>query len=85
MILVFCHLQLVHSVSILREVVAEQHPTVTVYPRCEEIQTDDENLTIGDRVSLASLQQLPIWSLIALAQAAQEFTKNLVMVLRSEK
>lgn len=53
---------LVHSgedVSILCEVVAahgEPHPAVIVYPRCEAIKAEDENLTIGDRVSLASLQ-----------------------------
>ena len=53
---------LVHSeedVSILREVVAahgESHPAVMVYPRCETFQADDENFTIGDRVSLASLR-----------------------------
>ena len=53
---------LVHSVedaSILREVVAahgEPHPAVIVYPRCEVIQADDENLIIGDCVSLASLR-----------------------------
>ena len=53
---------LVHSgqdVSILREIVAahgESHPAVIVYPRCETIQADDENLTIGNHVSLATLQ-----------------------------
>ena len=57
---------LVHSkedVSILCEVVAayiEQHPAVIVYPKCEAIaiaiQAYDENLTIRDRLSFASLQ-----------------------------
>ena len=53
---------LVHSgekVSILCEVVAsrsEPQPAVIVYPRCKAIQADDENFTIGNHVSLASLQ-----------------------------
>lgn len=58
----FASSYLVHSgedVSILREVVAahgESHPAVIVYPRCETIEVDDENLTVGGCISLASLQ-----------------------------
>ena len=47
------------DVKTLREVVAahgESQPTVIVYPKCEKIQAVDENLTIGNHVSLENLQ-----------------------------
>ena len=64
-------------------------PTVIVYPRCKAIQADDENLTIGNRMPLTicnlKIQQLPIWSLIALAppqvQPELLYTYTLIYIL----
>jgi len=67
---------LVHSnedVRILHELVSahgEPHPAVIVYPQCETLSTVDENLTFLAcqwLVCKVKFQQLPMWSLIALA------------------
>ena len=61
----FATTYLVHSgedVRILHELVAahgETHPTVLVYPRCETMNTVDENLTIFDMPMASLLSENP--------------------------